>query len=84
LGLLVEDAKPFREHLQELGFIPALYGPEFPLVDAQLMAEVRAHNMRIVPWTVNETADMHRLLALRVDGITTDYPDRLLRLLQRL
>ncbi|WP_324673961.1 glycerophosphodiester phosphodiesterase family protein [Hymenobacter sp. GOD-10R] len=83
LGLLVEDAKPFHEHLQELGFIPALYGPEFPLVDAQLMAEVRAYSMRLVPWTVNEIADMHRLLALGVDGITTDYPNRLLQILQR-
>ncbi|OUJ76374.1 glycerophosphodiester phosphodiesterase family protein [Hymenobacter crusticola] len=84
LGLLVEDAEPFHQHLQELGFIPALYGPEFPLVDAKLMAEVRAHDMRIVPWTVNEVADMRRLLALGVDGITTDYPDRLLNFLQRL
>ncbi|GGF02852.1 glycerophosphodiester phosphodiesterase family protein [Hymenobacter cavernae] len=84
LGLLVEDLKPFQQHLQELGFIPALYGPEYPLVDAQLMAEVRAHNMRIVPWTVNEPAAMRALLHLAVDGITTDYPDRLLRLLNRL
>jgi len=84
LGLLVEDADPFQKHLQALGFIPTLYGPEFSLVDAQLMTEVRVHNMHIVPWTVNEVADMRRLLALGVDGITTDYPDQLLRLLQRL
>ena len=84
LGLLVEDPEPFQKHLQELGFVPALYGPEFPLVDAQLMAEVRARGMRIVPWTVNEIDDMRRLLALGVDGITTDYPNRLLLLLQRL
>jgi len=84
LGLLVEDTESLRWHLQELGFVPALYGPEFPLVDVQLMAEVRAQNMRIVPWTVNEIDDMRRLLDLGVDGITTDYPDRLLELLQRL
>ena len=29
------------------------------------------------PWTVNERADMERLIALGVDGIITDYPDRL-------
>jgi len=84
LGMLVEDTKPFQQHLLELGFIPVLYGPEYPLVDAQLIAEVRAHNMHIVPWTVNEPVAMHTLLQLGVDGITTDYPNRLLRLLNRL
>ena len=32
-------------------------------------------------WTVNEVADMHRLLDWGVDGILTDYPDRLGRVL---
>jgi glycerophosphoryl diester phosphodiesterase len=84
LCLLVEDTVPFEQHLRELGFVPAIYGPEYPLVDARLLAEVRAHNMRIVPWTANETGAMQALLQLGVDGITTDYPNRLLRLLRGL
>lgn len=35
-------------------------------------------------WTINETADMQRLIAWGVDGLITDYPDRLLKLLNRL
>jgi glycerophosphoryl diester phosphodiesterase len=35
-------------------------------------------------WTVNETADMERLTGWGVDGLITDYPDRLLKLLGRL
>ncbi len=34
-------------------------------------------------WTVNETADMQRLIEWGVDGLITDYPDRLLTLLGR-
>ena len=34
-------------------------------------------------WTVNETVDMNRLIKWGVDGLITDYPDRLLRLLGR-
>lgn len=40
-------------------------------------------NMQVDAWTINETADMQRMLDLGVDGLITDYPDRLLALLGR-
>ena len=39
-------------------------------------------NLPVHVWTINETADMQRLLDLGVDGIVTDYPDRLISLLR--
>jgi glycerophosphoryl diester phosphodiesterase len=39
-------------------------------------------NLAVHVWTVNETTDMQRLLDLGVDGIVTDYPDRLISLLR--
>ena len=33
--------------------------------------------MRVAPWTVNDPADMLRLIEWGVDGIATDFPDRL-------
>lgn len=44
-----------------------------------------AHNrgMEMHAWTINETEDMERLLALGLDGIITDRPDRMLALLGR-
>jgi glycerophosphoryl diester phosphodiesterase len=45
--------------------------------------EARRLNMKVEVWTVNETEDMKRLLRLPVDGIMTDYPDRLLAVLGR-
>jgi glycerophosphoryl diester phosphodiesterase len=35
-----------------------------------------------VVWTINEVEQMRQLIATGVDGIITDYPDRLLGLLQ--
>ncbi len=43
----------------------------------ELVAEAHAAGLQVLPWTVNEPADMTRLVGWGVDGIITDYPDRL-------
>ncbi|HYO63010.1 MAG TPA: glycerophosphodiester phosphodiesterase [Pyrinomonadaceae bacterium] len=40
-------------------------------------------NLEVHAWTVNDEAGMRALVEMRVDGIMTDYPDRLMRLLGR-
>ena len=79
LVLLVEAGAPeatFAENLAGLGVKPHTYSPAFALVTPALVAEAHAAGVRIVPWTVNERADMQRLVAMGVDGLITDYPDR--------
>ena len=41
------------------------------------MKEAKNLGLEVVPWTVNDPADMERLIDWGVDGIITDYPDRL-------
>ena len=40
-------------------------------------------NLKVHVWTINDTADMSRLIEMGVDGIMTDYPDRMLNLLNK-
>ncbi|WP_161541827.1 glycerophosphodiester phosphodiesterase family protein [Rhodothermus marinus] len=84
LSLLVEhhDRRPLADQLARLGFVPEVYGPDYRLITAKLVAEVHARGMRLIPWTVNRVRDMQRLLRLGVDGLITDYPDRALALLR--
>ncbi len=44
----------------------------------------KAHHagLQVVAWTINEMEQMRRLIATGVDGIITDYPDRLLEVLR--
>ena len=40
-------------------------------------------NLRVHAWTVNDESDMRRFVEMGVDGVMTDYPDRLLKVLGR-
>jgi glycerophosphoryl diester phosphodiesterase len=51
--------------------------PDFLFVDAEVVRAVHTANKRLIPYTVNDPAAWQRLTAWGVDGITTDYPDRL-------
>lgn len=41
-------------------------------------------HLRVHAWTVNAEEDMRRLIEMGVDGIMSDYPDRLLKVLGRM
>lgn len=77
LAYLIESNANWEENLARLGFDPQIYSPFFALVTPQLVAGLHARGIQIIPWTVNETADMIRLQAMGVDGIITDYPNRI-------
>jgi glycerophosphoryl diester phosphodiesterase len=80
LALLVENQLSAEENLKQLGFTPAIYSPYHLLVNTELIKFVRQKGMQIIPWTANEPAEIKRLLALKVNGIISDYPDRVLKL----
>lgn len=48
----------------------------------RLLDEVHRRKKKLFIWTVNEPADMQRLMSAGVDGIVTDYPARLYKLLK--
>lgn len=50
--------------------------PYFHLLDAENVEKIKAENVLLYAWTVNMPEDISRIKALKVDGIITDYPDR--------
>ena len=53
-----------------------IWSPDFRDLDAGKAATARRLGLKVIPWTVNEPGDIARVLALGVDGLISDYPDR--------
>ena len=54
-----------------------IWSPFFRDVTAEALAEAKSLGLKTAVWTVNDRADLIRMVELGVDGIITDYPDRL-------
>jgi hypothetical protein len=53
------------------------WSPHQRNVTAASLAEAHALGLKVITWTVNEAPDMERLIQMGIDGIITDYPNRL-------
>jgi glycerophosphoryl diester phosphodiesterase len=63
----------------------ALQVPEYigglRILTRAFVQAAHSRNLNVHAWTVNEEEDMRRLVDAGVDGLMTDYPDRLMKLL---
>jgi glycerophosphoryl diester phosphodiesterase len=60
-----------------------IWSPSFRDLTQARLERARALDLKIVAWTVNEPSDIVRVLEMRLDGIISDYPDRVLAELKR-
>ena len=55
----------------------AVWSPNAGALTEALLEEAQSLGLKVIPWTVNAPTDMQRLLDWGVDGLITDYPDKL-------
>jgi glycerophosphoryl diester phosphodiesterase len=55
-----------------------IWSPDYETLTPAKVTAARQWAIKITVWTVNEPADIARMIALGVDGIASDYPDRVL------
>lgn len=56
---------------------PVIWSPAYADLSPAVIKEAQKLGMTVLPWTVNQRADMQRLMDWGADGIITDYPDML-------
>ena len=76
-----ETSESIQASLGEVSTYAVGIGPSQSDVDAALVEAAHALCLDVHPYTVNETSDMEALIALGVDGMFTNFPDRLEELL---
>jgi glycerophosphoryl diester phosphodiesterase len=83
VGLLYDCCiyKPGK-YAKELG-VDAVH-PSFYSLNKEVIKEIKDQNLMINTWTVNEEKYMRRLIEHKIDGIITNYPDRLKRVIEEM
>jgi len=61
-----------------------IWSPYYQEVSSGQVKEAHESGLEVKVWTVNDVEQMEALIKMGVDGIITDYPDRLRKVLQRL
>jgi len=80
-GILTGETTPVAPEEMVRAAGADMYCPDYRFLDESLVSRLHAAGIRVVPYTVNHPDEWRMLLGWGVDGITTDYPDRLISFL---
>lgn len=76
LSYLISSSKSPEKVMEKLGFKPDIFSPYFKSLSKTSVDAWHAKSVKVIPWTVNEVTDMKKVIALGVDGLISDYPNR--------
>jgi glycerophosphoryl diester phosphodiesterase len=75
-ALFSKPVKDYFQRTRELGAFA--FNPDIKLVTPQLVAAAHDEGLLVYVYTVNKVADIERMRAYGVDGVFSNYPDRVL------
>ncbi len=78
LSYLTEEEDDIVKILSQISFKPEWWSPNFEVITHTNVAYCQAQGIKVVPWTVDDPADIQRMVDCKVDAIISNYPDRLI------
>jgi len=61
-----------------------ILSPRYDRLRAATVERIHQRGIAVIPWTVNDPKTIRRMISWGVDGIISDYPDRVLQVLDEL
>ncbi len=82
VAILINKDEDISVKLERLSYKPEIVSPYFKLLSFDKVIKYQNEGFKVIPWTVNKEKHLKRMIDFNVDGIITDYPDRLIELLK--
>ena len=78
LGVLVNESMNVNKAIEFGKKINAqAIHPNYNLLNKENIAKIKNNGFKVHTWTVNDKSDINNMKELNVDGIISDYPDRI-------
>jgi len=81
-GLLIEEGNHNGAVRKALDVVTRQICPRNSLVTSELVAEAHSADLLVATWTVDDADEMRRVIAAGADGVMTDFPDRLMAIVE--
>lgn len=82
LSYLTEGETDIETILPQISFKPEWWSPNYQVVTPENVAYCHKRGIKVVPWTVDDPAEIQRMVDCGVDAIISNYPDRLLEVVK--
>lgn len=81
-AFLMEEDVDFKTAMSRISFVPDIYSPTHIYLTQDAIDQAHEARVKVVPWTVNDAAQMRSLVEWGVDGLITDDPQLFLDVLK--
>ena len=77
-----EEGTDVEAIMSKLSFLPRWWSPESSEVTPENVAWCHEHGIGVVPWTVDDPAEMQRMVDCGAEAIISNYPDVLIKVVR--
>lgn len=83
LSFLIEDPKI---NMIEIGkkLNVDIISPDYTFLNKDIVNQLHDNNILVLPWTVDTTTDLQKMININVDGVITDYPKEMIDYIHKL
>lgn len=82
VAILINKNESIVQKISELSCKPEIISPYFKLLSQEHVSKYQEEGIKVIPWKVNKEKHLKRMIDFQVDGIITDYPNKLIEILK--